>query len=754
MNKSEVEKGFEWRLEEEEWPEARPGPLAKRAPRRISRWWVALALALLGLIGVAGLLGQWQWQKRQATVIEAATADLPVAYNLVLQAIARRDSELFSTLLHGANDRWYSVQNGLMRAELLLDRPALALWVDWDAFHAAGGDSLPEMHLSADSYRAEVVMVLPYLVQTREGETATVPLQQTFFYERSGADGRWLLAPAPDDTFRREWIADRQERLSLIYSGRDEAVGRRLAVDLDTLLARLCHDAAVTCPPYTLFQIRLDGDPQSLMLLAENYRQVNLRVNPNQLNLRLPAPSLVGLPVDEAGYEALYRGYAAWVAAVLVHDAGRQAVTAPEVTSLLVALDLRPPPAAGFYPLVGQRPPPVPFPKQELQLLCNWFEGGSIWRYRPLTDTWQPEWTPANDHGLRFMRDEAAMEALPGGQGVLLYGRQAVDGIPRWRAYLWRDGEAQLLLDEAEAHFPLTIHWLPAPVAADERFVLFVPPEGADYLPYGPVRAVDLGRCSAAGCQVWEFDGFPSWSPDGRLVAVNSAAGSWPKLHLVAPESSSESVPLGAGYSPFWWDSERLGFIRPSFTRGQPAPDRTELVVARLAAATSNAWQEEAWLDAAELRAALPAGYDAVAHSLFISGAAPYPGRPAWLFITAAMVRSDGSHHASFLYAFQPATGAIRYLMPAISVGPLRISPHGRYLASADAGTLWIYAFDEETRHMLYRYGATDVSWSADEQWLALAEEGQIRLVAIEHDFQRIVPHDFRGCSRLEWVGE
>jgi hypothetical protein len=760
MNESEVDKGFEWRLEEEEgWPEARPGPAAKRAARHVSKWWLALGLVLLCLVGVVGLLAQRQWQRRLAVVAQSATADLLVVHGLAQQAAARRDSELIATLLHEPNSRWGSVQIDLIRAELYLDRPGLGFWFD-PAAPATREEDVPEVRLSPDLERAEVVMLLPYLVQTGDEETATIRLQQTYFFERSRADGRWLLAPPPEADFWQSWITERQEHFSLIFPGRDEAVGRRLAVDLNRLLDRLCRETAVTCPTQpALFQVRLDREPESLMLLAENYRRESLTGIGRQLNLRLPAPSLVGIPIDEAGYEALYRGYAGWIAAVLVRNADRQAATLPEVTSLLAALDLRPPPAPGFHPLVGQRPPPVPFPEQELQLLCNWFDGASIWRYRPLDETWWPEWTPANDRGLRFMRDEAAMEALPGGQGVLLYGRQAVDGIPRWRAYLWRDGQAQLLLDEAEPHFPVTSPWIwtPAPVAVDERFVLFLPPDPAgQYLPYGPVRAVELGQCSASGCQVWEFDGFPSWSPDGRLVTVNSAAGSWAELHLVRYESSGRraSLPLGAGFSAFWWDNERLGFIRPLFTSGQSVPESTELVVGRLTSPTSNAWQEEVWLAAAELRAALPAGYAAVEHGLFISGAAKYPGRPGWLLIRADMVRNDGAYHASFLYAFQPATGDIRYLMPAVSISPVRIdvSPNGRYLAGADSGSIWIYAFDEETRHMLYRYGATDLSWSGDEQWLALAEEGQIRLVAIERDYQRIVPHDYRACSTLAWV--
>lgn len=758
MKESEVEQGFEWHLEEELWP-AKPPAAAKRPTGRLSRRWPVSGLVAFCLVVLVGLLGYRQWQHRLAAVADSATVDLLVVHGLMQQAAARGDGELLSTLLRGTPDRWQSLQNDLIRAELYLDRPALGLWVHWDALPAAAGDAVPEVHLSPALDRAEVVALLPYLIETIEGATTTVQLQQTLFYERSGTGDHWFLAPPADTDFRQGWVTDRQEHLTLIYPGRDEAVGRRLALDLNRLLGRLCHEAAVICLPGTRFEIRLEREPQSLMLLAENYRRVDLGSNPRRPSLRLPAPGLVGSPVDEPGYDALYRGYAAWVAAVLVHGAGRQAAPAGEVAPLLATFGLRPPPLAGYHPLYGQRPPPVPFPEQELQLLCTWFDGASIWRYRPPDDSWRSEWAEASDHGLNFMRDEASLAALPYGQGVLLHGL-AVDGVPRWRAYLWRDGEAQLLLDEEEPYGYYPFFWLGAATSYDDRFVIFLAPDTAEYMPFGPVRTVDLAQCSGAGCVVQDFDGMPTWSPDGRLVAVNSAVDSWAELHLVAPESSPARAPLalGVGFSPFWWDDEQLGFIRPRFTSGQPVPETTELVVVRLAAATSNGWREEVWLNAAELRAALPAGQAAPEHSLFINGAAKYPGRPDWLFITAVAVGAGGAAHGSFLYAFHPASGDIRYLMSDGHTNLVRFSPSGRYLAAlpvgADLETIAIYEFDTEKMKSVYRYGATDFGWSADEQWLALAEEGQVRLLAIEHEYQRLVPHAYRGCFSLAWVEE
>jgi hypothetical protein len=752
----EVEKDFEWRLDEEKWPGGGRPP--QRKPRRISRRWLAVALLLLALAGVAGLLAQWQWQRLTARATAAARADLLAAHVLAQQAVARRDNELLQAMLPDPNNRWATRLDRLIRAELYLDRAPLGLWLDRDAHTLE--ENLTEVRLSPNLERAEVVALLPYLVDSGNGQTEAVRLQQTFYYERSDADGRWLLAPAPVATSAQGWITDRQQWLSLIYPAEDEAIGRRLAIELDLLLQRLCRETIVDCPSGALIQLRLDREPESLLLLAENYRQVHFRTSPRRLDVRLPGPALVGLPVDEAGHAALYRGYAGWLAAVIVHDAAAQGTAAPVTGSLLATLDLQPPPAPGYHPLLGQRPPPVPFSDQAVQLLCSSFEGGAIRRYHPLDDTWQAEWTPANDHGLRFLRDEGSLEGLPGGRGVLLYGRQAVDGVPRWRAYLWRDGQAQLLLDEPEPYDPLGSRWLPAPVTADDRFVILAPrqPPGAvlDHWPYGPARAVDLSRCSTGGCPVWDFNGLPAVSPDGRLVAVNSAAGSWPELRLVRRESDQQRAPLslGAGFSPFWWDNDRLGFVRPLFSRAQPMPEATELVVGHLVTVMGNAWHEEVWLKGSELIPALPEGYRTGEGPFLITAVTNYPGRPEWLLITAGRFTVEAAQHITFLFAFHPESGRIRYLMPVSPMDRVRISPNGRFLASADPSHIWIYAFDEGSRHMLDRYGATDLSWSEDERWLVLAEEGQIRLVLFgqKPEFQRVVPHDFRGCSSVAWI--
>jgi hypothetical protein len=74
----------------------------------------------------------------------------------------------------------------------------------------------------------------------------------------------------------------------------------------------LCAEAAgLECPDMNV-PVHFDSDPASLVALDDPAAVYG------RDDVRLPAPSLVGVPVDEAGYQALYQGYATWVARWLI----------------------------------------------------------------------------------------------------------------------------------------------------------------------------------------------------------------------------------------------------------------------------------------------------------------------------------------------------------------------------------------------------------------------------------------------------
>ena len=241
------------------------------------------------------------------TATANATSDILASHTLVQQAGTGQDVELFNNLLSGRDQDWVDVQSELLQMGNLFDRSAFDLtWLpspntavtlaDVES-GAIGVDINPELNA------AELTFLQDYAIAVGNGVTETVQLKQTAVY-RIGTQ-RWLYAP-PDDEFWGEFETITGSMVSLAYPARDADVAQRLSFDLDAKLAEMCRTLAdLNCPDGFRLSLRLDSDPQSFLDAAELSHA--LRSGPM---LTLPTPTLVGLPVDEAGYQVLYRGYA------------------------------------------------------------------------------------------------------------------------------------------------------------------------------------------------------------------------------------------------------------------------------------------------------------------------------------------------------------------------------------------------------------------------------------------------------------
>ncbi|VAW34006.1 hypothetical protein MNBD_CHLOROFLEXI01-895, partial [hydrothermal vent metagenome] len=161
--------------------------------------------------------------------------------------------------------------------------------------------------LSPDLRAAELVYPQDYIVQTPAGITETVTMQQTAVYRQGKT--HWLYAP-PYDEFWGDWVTSSGEYLTLAYPERDAEVAERLAADLDALVGQMCAELEdLSCADDLQLHLRLDSDPDAL--LAANEIEPMLS---GSLRLNLPTPTLVGTPIDEAGYQVLYRAYGVRVA--------------------------------------------------------------------------------------------------------------------------------------------------------------------------------------------------------------------------------------------------------------------------------------------------------------------------------------------------------------------------------------------------------------------------------------------------------
>lgn len=317
-------KNFDWYSDEDHhWP-AEPPPLLP--PRRRLPGW---SYALVGLLILAAL-GWLLWQQANRRVQEATAlveADVRAAHSLLLTADTRDDRELLRAMLSGRDPTWVEAQESLADTDLLLERQPFGLY--WQATAAEMVSATGQITVSSDFNSAEFQYPLVYTQTTASGDTVTVTLQQTAVYRRG--DSRWLFAP-PEATFWGDWFTSRGGRLTLIYPERDDDWASRLAVDLDALIGETCQVLAdLQCPDDLHLTLRLSREPGSLARLAnpltrleaEQARTSWLGANPmtpleEGLTLELPTLSLVGRPVDEASYQALYRGYGAWVAGAVV----------------------------------------------------------------------------------------------------------------------------------------------------------------------------------------------------------------------------------------------------------------------------------------------------------------------------------------------------------------------------------------------------------------------------------------------------
>jgi hypothetical protein len=359
---------FEWRTEEDEsdpWPGTPPRPPPRRSRRKV----VGAALLLLLVTALTAFWLYRQAQARIAVVVAAIEADVAARHELVLQASARQDVELFSPLVSGRDPAWAAAQDELVTRGYFNDRafwglfaedlPALSVAVPGGVQTGATG-----VFVATDLQFAEVRYEQSYRPAGAPDAAPPVTLQQTAFYGSAGA-GLWLLTPAGPD-FWGERHTLHGDRLTAAFHERDREIAQRLAGDLELVLDALCHRLAdLDCPADLVVTLELQTQPEALLNAARLVPDFDTARGGSALSLTLPTPTLVGLPLDEAGYQALLGGYtfslAATTIAFLVDYTCCEGALFFEALLhyQLSRLELRPWPvdAADYRRLVEERPP-------------------------------------------------------------------------------------------------------------------------------------------------------------------------------------------------------------------------------------------------------------------------------------------------------------------------------------------------------------------------------------------------------------
>ncbi len=304
---------FNWQTEDDVlWDDetaAEETAVSRRRP------WFTFIIIVAAVI-TAGVVIYRQVNERIETATGSVKSDILASQNLIQQAGRQVDVELFQTLLSGRDPAWADLQGELVAQGWLFERAALGL--RWQPPQAPltladlTGDRAPVViDLNPELSAAELHFNQVYEIEIGNGLTKTVTLRQTAVYRRGTQ--RWLYSP-PKDAFWGAYTTNAGSVLTLAYPERDAAVAARLAVDLDAKLNEMCRTVIdIICPDDLRIHLRFDNNSESLMDAA-----APLFVSSSGLQIKLPAPTLVGLPLDEAGYQALFRGYAAQVVTAVI----------------------------------------------------------------------------------------------------------------------------------------------------------------------------------------------------------------------------------------------------------------------------------------------------------------------------------------------------------------------------------------------------------------------------------------------------
>ncbi len=689
---------FRWQWDEEAGDFA-PENDAKRQRSRRLLWGF-----LLLLVVVAGLF-YWQQSRRIRQQEEAIEADVAASYRLWHSAVAAGDLELFLFQLSNQDAEWQSAQRDLFLQNRLLDRPDLGL----RRVRGDGGADNVEVSLSPDWESATVTAEYTYEAIDETTEVAPLRLEQTHYYRRNGE--RWQLSPGGDAFWgsqeRRQFGA-----VTVLYPQRDadeaQRIGRDLARDLRELCASIAEEGPA-CPSDLHITVRFERDPRLLMSLRDSFTPA-FRGG----DYVLPAPTLIGVAGNDASYALLYEG----VTSRILHAVGQNVA------------------------------PPIALPDDPLQLLCFPAEGRALrlFRFEPATGAWTAE---PSQRAYRFLM------AGPREDGVIVQAFTRGAEATRLRLYWWRDGREQLIYDEEMVEQSRR----PAGWSGSEPPRLLLQGFNSAEVT-AQHRWLDLQDCDEEGCREEALSGYTAWSPNGRHTLVLDEQQLWRGNELGEPQIS-----LGVALSPFWIDDETYGYVRYDREAGAPS---MQIATSRVGNDLPNIVTPVAQLSALVDEDNPP--------PLFISHAVINPADNDQLLLSATTVGAATSKYhifavrlstaeARLLQQFERLPSGYPSLLTPAGYPPFRVSPDGRWLAAtlleSTSPTTWtfrLYDLQEDkplTVNAYYpEYPAQFpfYDWSPDGRWLAIVEDGFLRLIAPGHDYQKLVTHEMADCMFVAWV--
>ena len=306
---------FQWDTEEDDnWDEI------GTEVRSSGRGWHQLVLpSIIALLLFAG--GYAIYDRIDNTVDEVTVqteVEVRSTVELLYERAAAGDVELFGAMMSGRDREWAAAQQSMMAGNGLLDRSAFGLTL------AEKVPKVVAVELSPGLDSAEITATTHYRTPFSE----TVQFNLTIVMRKG--DLLWLYAPSwtgnrseVDEAFitsiESYWGNLLEERemfyFEVSYWERDAALVTRMIDDMNDGIERLCQANDTLCrTQLPRFEIQFLWEPDLLARNAFDDEALALQRGSEQAGfdapVSLPTPSLVGLPTDEASYQALLYGYA------------------------------------------------------------------------------------------------------------------------------------------------------------------------------------------------------------------------------------------------------------------------------------------------------------------------------------------------------------------------------------------------------------------------------------------------------------
>jgi hypothetical protein len=499
---------FNWQTEEEPgWEELLPPTQDQQV--NIRRSWRKIFLVVVGLLILSGILF-FRLRSQVGGAEDVRNEDIVAANNLLVYAADRGDPSVLQNILPLENAVWSGAQRALADQDLLLDRWPLGLE------RTSEEPIIKDITLSPNLQTAEVILEVPYQTSD-QGQFQTIYLEQTYQYQFRNA-WRW------SEPTTEYWGALGNEvyesrSFAAFYPARDEELVQRILDDLPQFFDGLCN-VADRPPCHFAFQILIHFEKEPGIWLdivdriEENGSYIS-RLSPSSFQagaIYLPTPSLVGLPVDEAGYQALLRGYASHIFSAVLSEIYQEECCPNDLpySQFLEAelanheLGFWPPPAVNKEISANRALDRIP--DRDVALLCarDQSEKLQFYRFNLASGQLVPELAGRNIVRIR---------AAPNGQGILAQEAEIISEVEvLTRIIYWHDRNARILYEETLpetvfAAFSWQVH------EEEERLLIVLPDLDSRVTTY---TLVDLADCAAGRCPkvTREKIGAPTWSPD------------------------------------------------------------------------------------------------------------------------------------------------------------------------------------------------------------------------------------------------